>query len=402
MNESAHSYLWPEIKAADLTGIRIQQQAAGGGSTDAPGYFDLHPYAAEQDGLAFLFPGPEPVRLQVRQLPQGLAVHCSCTHASERLCGYGVRALFNIAYRDDLRLFFDPVLRRKKMQAVADSYGLGGAPDLDAFFIPYYENGQAKIRPRSASLVPVAGPALQELRAVLQLDKGPRLPLPEGEGDTTETVLVWSRHKYTRKPLCNLYKASRTREGKLKHPLVPVDLIRRLAETGDEPTRRFLAALARLNQAAAAGNPPEESDLSALLRNPAGLHMFASEDESSDTVAAIALKPVSIRPLGAGLHCTVTRKGSFYEWSAQVGQGAESFPLAGAALRLGLFLDAGSTWYLPEDGPRAALLQYFLRKGGPVTVHASGFEAFRASVLEPLEEKVPVHYAFLPAGTAEP
>lgn len=304
-----------------------------------------------------------------------------------------------ILRRDELGMFFRTALRQQKLRQAAAAYGLEHEPDLDRYLSPVFADGQLFIKPCLPGLISLTSSKLRGLSEQVENRRNqqpPNLPSPE------RTIVVFSRHKYYRHLVVELFDAARTKTGKLKSPLTriqPLDVISILKEA-DAIT--FYAAIAKLQQTID-GNRTE-SDWSALytiLKNSCGYLFYYHDARLGDNSSSKTLVPVQATIAPDTVRLLVSTKGPFYAISGVITIAGKEINLADLPLKFGCFLLFQGVLYLLNDTLLLSVISLFKENQGKLLIHANKYRDFHKQVLDKLSDSIRIEYPDIKWGTVQ-
>ncbi|GAB2953717.1 hypothetical protein GCM10027048_18680 [Hymenobacter coalescens] len=399
-----HQYLLPGLSLPGLTAFDVERHSAARPPADARTLAALLPEtlalnhatfgAAAGAGSAGPFPA-----VVVEQLPAGLLLACACAAPKTTLCEHQALVLLSLLPRKELRLFFDARARQQYLQAVARDYGLEHAPDLDAHFeLTYAPPATVAARPRRPDLYPITAATKQE---VLQQLQPPRREPTVASGG--QAFIVLSRHRYYGHLTIQLAEAATTAAGKPKNPVTlrnPLDGIWRLQQPEEV---KFYSALARFQHNYDEVRTPAALEaLQAIVRNPAGLPMYAHDPAVSESITAQSVRPVQLRAARPDLRLVVSEQGDYYAVRGELRLHDEPYDLRALAIRHEYFLEARQALYLLDDLDVWRVIEFFQRRNNTLLIHQRKFGEFQRDVLEGLEDRLRISYGYRrPASPAQ-
>ncbi|PUZ20734.1 Superfamily II DNA or RNA helicase, SNF2 family [Chitinophaga costaii] len=333
-----------------------------------------------------------------------LALYCPCPAAlPNALCAHQAHALYTLAYRDELRLFFDPVVRQRLLRPYAAPYGMQDEPLLDQHFDVQYEKQKLQVTPHNAGLFAVTPEITHDLKALLLPDPGTLLPPTLQASPGKQTFVVLRQHKYYKQICTELYSAATTGTGKLKNPLQLQAALPLAWETQQAEELKFYTGIAKFqNNISVQSSAADLEGLKAVVRNPLGLRFYAHNARISENVVANALEPVTFGTFLKELRIEVKWQEPFYHISAQVLIDGLVYPLRNTKLRFDYFIQLENTLHLVGHYPFLKVIDFFKKHQYQLTIHASKFVLFQQEVLSKLEDFVTVLYPETAAITAAP
>ncbi|PUZ23029.1 DNA helicase [Chitinophaga parva] len=335
-----------------------------------------------------------------------LALTCTCdTTLPYALCAHQARALYTIAYKDELRLFFDPATRQRMLRPYAAPYGLQDEATLDNWFEVSYEKQQLQVKPRQAGLFAVTPEITHDLKALLLPDPQTLLPIKLHQPAGRQLFVVLRQHKYYKQVCTELYTADTTAAGKLKNPLQALAPLPLAWESDRADELKFYTALAKFqNNIAAHTSATDLEGLKAIARNPLGLRFYAHNNRSSDNVVANALEAITLGSLAQDLRIQVEWQAPFYRIHASIVIDGMPYALRDVKMRFDYFVQIDHALHLVSHYPFLKVMDFFRRHHYEISVHGSKFALFQQEVLSKLEDFISIQYppAMAPVQDAPP
>nr|WP_201978108.1 DEAD/DEAH box helicase [Hymenobacter rubidus] len=399
-----HQYVLPVPTLAELTGALIGQHCTAWPAADARALAAIQPEALTLNlgtftsTAAWAGAGTFPA-VVVQQEAGRVLVACACDEPKPKLCEHQALVLLSVLQRRELRLFFDQPARQQFLRTLARDYGLEHAEDLDTHFeLTYSRPGTVVALPRRTELYPVTSTAKQDLLAQLWL---PKAAPPELQSVGSQ-FLVLDRHRYYGHLTIHLAEAATTATGKLKNPVSLLNPLDGIWQLTDPDEVKFYTALGRFQH-----NYDEErtevalAALRAVVRNPAGLPVYAHNPAASEKITAASLRPVQLRQAKTDLRLRVTQQGEYFEVRGELLLHDEPFDLKTLAIRYEYFLVAREALYLLDDLNVWRVVAFFQKRNNTLLIHESKFAEFRTDVLANLEGKLRIDYGYVVPATPE-
>lgn len=329
----------------------------------------------------------------VSQQADGIALSCDCHGEPHKLCEHQALVLTAIIKRDDLRVFYDQLLRYEKIRKVAVDYGLENEKDLDEYFGVSYEANKIQIRPVSDTILPVTRESLAKLRVSL-------LPEPVAIKETERISVVIRQHRYYKYLNIELYSARLTLEGKLKNPLKQLSPLDFVWETEDHEQLKFFTGIQKFqNRLDSKITEADLTALKAIVKNPLGYDFYTHDPELGEKVTAATLVPVSVGLFPGELRLAVNAVINFVEINGFIQLAEAQLKLQDLRTRFTYFISEGDALYLPPNLQVLNLVSLFAGKEA-IAVHSTKFGEFKSKLLSPLEDYIKVDYKYIP--TANP
>ncbi|GAA4341713.1 DEAD/DEAH box helicase [Flaviaesturariibacter amylovorans] len=225
-------------------------------------------------------------------------------------------------------------------------------------------------------------------------------PQPAPATGERALLLVLRHYRFHKVLSIELYEATLTAAGKPRNPLLPVNPLDRIPRTGDPAVLQFLAAVSRFQKDPTAPRTPADIEaLRLVLRNPAGLPIYAHDAGFSDNPTAGSLTPVGFGAPITDATLLVTRRGDTYTCTPQLPIGGRMIPLEETDIAFEHFVRGTEAWHLLASFPLFRLVRFFRGLRGPLQLPAAHFPEFRRLVLDPLGDLLTVHYTGVQPAT---
>ena len=328
-----------------------------------------------------------------------LITSCGCDETRDNICIHQYQTLYNILKREELRVFFDDALRLEKVRKYSIDFGMENESDLEAYFQVVYSRGAIRISPKDPSLLSVKTDSLQELQHKLT---GYPPPLPAiASNDDSSLCLILRQHKYYRHLYIDLVKTKRTKEGKPKNPLIPVNPLDEIWKTEDPQTIKFFTAVSRFqSNIDGKKSPADIAFLSAIVSNPAGIPAYLHNSAISENISASSVNPVKLAILKEDIKLEITEKEPFFELSGSLNISGQLISPGDLQIRFNYIAQIADCLYLIRSPALLLLTELFKGKGKKVLIHRSKFRVFRSTVLQELESSIAVSHKYLKPATA--
>lgn len=393
-------YVFANTNISAINNFVIFQHSSEQISTDQRGYFDLLPQVIDLDFAIFsnLSGMTAPKEVEIRQTDDKLILTCPCKALKNKLCEHQTQVLFNVIQRNEIRVFFDEMLRYEKIRKAAIDYGLENEKNLDSFFQLEYANKSVEIKPKLKELLPVNPQMNNYLEENLLPQSVTRFPRKEN----IKTVLVFAKHRYYDHLNIELYQAPETRDGKLKNPLKEVSPFDFIWKTDQSEEIKFYTSVSKFQNNY--NTDKSESDiegLKALVRNPLDLDVYFHDTNISVNITSTSIVPVQLKFLLIDIRLLVNLKNNFYEVSGELIVNDKSYELKHLQIRYHYFIFINQILYLIDNPDVLRIIEFFKKNNHKILIHESRFEEFRETILSRLEDKIRITYAYLKPATPE-
>ncbi|MGN6397477.1 MAG: DEAD/DEAH box helicase [Mucilaginibacter sp.] len=393
----SYSVVLKGVTISNLTTPAIAAHSHSGIYPDVADARHIFPLLLETDCGVFINKRTKAVfpEVAITQDKDFVTCTCACQTEKDKLCEHQALILSAIIARDELKVFFDPHLRHKKLKQFAADYGLENEPGLDTFFKIEYTNGHLGISPKLSSLLPVNKESLNLLNAVIAAD-----PIPAGAEVDSTVCIVLKQHKYYKYLFIELYKAGTTQEGKIKNPLIQIGPLDFIWETDDAGQLKFFSGIHKFqNHINKTATEADVNALKAIVKNPLGYSFYYHNNDISDKVTAASVFPVNVDLALNDVKLAVTPREQFFELSGTLSIGPETYDVKDLSIKYSYFISAGDGLYLVKNLQQLNIINLLSKKQENILVHASKFEDFKKQLLVKLEERVNVDYKYIPAAT---
>ncbi len=338
------------------------------------------------------------VEVTVLNQREQLTLLCNCGADSGRICDFQSLVLHTISSNDEIRLFFDTVLRRKRLMVPAPEYGLEHEPDLDLFFNSAYTANKTVFTPKQLSLLPVTADSISLLADILLPQTASAFPNTD-PGPVTRCIVL-RRHKFYKNLVVELYEAQTTKEGKLKNPLARIEAQELIWSTTDTAQVKFFTAIAGFeNKSDTKTSNADINALASIVQNPLGLPVYYHNSDVSESIVAAALIPIRLELLKSKITYTVTDKPPFFIWTGYLEINGTVRNIKDITTELNYFVVSDGNFYLATGLQLIQAVNFFKRKGGEVMVHHSKFDTLKSLLLDKIETGAGINYTYIQKAT---
>lgn len=213
-------------------------------------------------------------------------------------------------------------------------------------------------------------------------------------------VLVFSRHRHYRHLVVELMSAEQTKQGKLKNPLQLVDPLDLIWKTENKDELKFFAAVSKFKnhyQESQANSDLEA--LKAIVKNPLNLSVYLHDEKTSSTINANSLEKVALTNLQPDFELSVDQRAGHYALNGIIHIDNKSLPLETVELKFQYFLQKKHQLFLIKDSYFLSLIDFFKQNRNELVLERSAYEEFQENILNYLEEKIKINYAYLKPAT---
>ncbi len=216
--------------------------------------------------------------------------------------------------------------------------------------------------------------------------------IPDGSFPKDEDIfIVIGRHKYYDLLNVQLMTCAKTRDGKLKAPLVQVDPMTHVWRDKESRNLKFFLAVIRF-QSFYEKSFYDLDGLKALLDNPFGYKFYRHNHAISDKVSPRSLVPVKIKIGQVDTRILVAKHESYYAVQCEFTVDGTRYALDHISVQFGYFITIHEQWYLCEDINALKVLNYFIDHGPVITLSYDTFTKFKDDVLGVIELYTPLEY----------
>lgn len=218
--------------------------------------------------------------------------------------------------------------------------------------------------------------------------------------DKQRMIVAFSRHRYYRHLVVELYQVSLSKSGKLKSPLVLVDPLDLIWKTDNKEELKFYAGISRFKN-----NYNEERDfadqeaLKAVIQNPLNLDFYIHDEQLGASVAANTLKFIKVAVLKPDVVLDVDERDDSFAISGKLKLADKSYRLEDVELRFNYFVLVKSGMYLITNLYFLKVIDFFKQHQNNLVVDRLTYEDFQRDVLSLIEAKLKINYAYLKKAT---
>jgi SNF2 family DNA or RNA helicase len=402
INALTHDYTLANFNISALTISEILKHSKVGTDTGVKGFYELSPTEIAVNFAVFNDTSVSMTSqvVTITQTRDRVMLSCTCVSASNGLCEYQAKVLYNIMNRQPLRLFFDETLRSKKLKEFAIDYGLENEVHLDDHFQIDYIKGALEISPKVKALFPINKKTKQELGEALLPAK--EWPISAGGliKKDVKTIVVFSQHRFYSHLTVSLYEGLASKDGKIKNPLKSLDPSEMIWRSENSSELKFLNGILKFqNNYNAEASESDLEGLKALAKNPLGLDIYMHDSKVSPNISASSITRVKLNILGIDLILSVNEKGDFYEVSGRLMLDGQSLAIEDLVIKHHYFIRLDNNLYLIDNPAFLRVIDFFKKHYDKMLIHKSKFDEFYETILSKLEEKVKINYSYLKPAT---
>jgi SNF2 family DNA or RNA helicase len=373
-------------------------------STDRKSNVELHPVRIEINmavfaGVSASIAFPE---VSIEQSEAGILISCPCKSPKKTLCIHQAQVLYALLDKPFFRIFFDEKLRAEVIQQTAKEYGMQDDPNAEQYFEVYYTNKAFEIKPAIEGLISWNNTTANSIKDLLLPSIIATLAEDKASEETKSRFVVLSRNKYYEQYQVELFEANTGKNGELKNPfyiLNPQDYLW-LAE--DAETAKFYSALTALKKYESDALPPAAAEaFRAIIRNPQKMNFYWQDIRISENVNAQSISRVELADSRPGLCIHVDLKDVFHEVWAELNLYDKRYPVKTLSIKNGFFVHIEDQFQLITDMDMLRVIQFFRKQNPIVLIHQSKFDAFKADILDALEERIEIIYSYIERATEE-
>jgi SNF2 family DNA or RNA helicase len=339
----------------------------------------------------------EVVEVKYEQEGNKLTLRCKCATLKQRMCPHQTGMLYALQSNKQVRIFFDPVLRKKEMLNEAERYGLEGE-NLDDFFTLEMDGFNSKIVPKNPDIFSFDEGTIRELNQGLL--PGTEIPkLPQIKNKKAQKGLAFSRSKYTNNFFIYPFEADISKDGKPKNPLHELNVVSEMEDQSEVDALRFFAALGMFKDRYD-NDSSFESRLKAMRRiakNTPKLALYHHDPVISENINARALVPLEeIVTEKTYLSFYVREKRPFYEIEAFVHFPKQNkLELKRIRLRYDFLFYHQNKYYLLDNPFYVKVFKFFQNNQFSIKLHQSKFQNFKETYLDVIDKHVEIQYSFV-------
>lgn len=392
-------YVFENFDFSSLTNTFILKNSLEVAIDGRRGFFDMNILVMEVNHGSFSdsygFYRPEVVRADFKN--GNLTLSCKCKTPKKKMCEHQVQLLYNIKDKEEIRMFFDPVLRVEKMKQIAFEYGLENEANLEDFFkLEYNDFGSSLIVPKMKELLPVNEKTTHYLKKNLLPVPADFSPLSTVLSSTVKLIMVFGQHRYYDHIFVEFMEAKMTKEGKVKNPLTLVNPLDLIWKSDKNEEIKFYSGLAKFQNSTLRNSSVSDLDaLKAIVANPLNIDVYYHDSKVSDNLTASSIIPVQLKLLDSDLLLTVDLKDQFYEISGRLEIGGKVFEIRDLKIKYNYFVLTGGTLYLIENPNFIRVIEFFKKNNPTILIHESKFDEFKETILVNLEKKIKINYSFV-------
>ena len=344
--------------------------------------------------FTLLSPNMTSVIVKVWFLENKLMFYCDCNERKSRLCNHQALVLYRIIKDEEIRVFYDDFLRAEKLKRVAKDYGVEHEQDMVGFFNLVYHNEKLTIAPKLSYLLNVTQHNIERLKADLLVDKHQAFKRVELDLDLKRIVII-QHHKYYKHLLLNMCEVSIGLNGRLKNPVVPIELLPLSWKEKNADRLKFVVSLMRFQQAIASERVEEDLEaLRIIVSNPLNLDFYYQADINKQLTIKDLIK-IRLNVLRAdNVKIVVLQKEQFYEIDFYLEIAGKSYNVDEVFFPFNYFILLADVFYFISDIQVFKIIQVFRRTKGKLTVHQSKYNFIKEEILDKINDRLSIDYVY--------
>ncbi|MFT4031154.1 MAG: DEAD/DEAH box helicase [Siphonobacter sp.] len=328
----------------------------------------------------------------VKQEP--LQVACEC--GAGGVCEHAAHVLVSILERNEFRVFFDEKLRQAEIRKVARNYGLEEEQRLDDYFQIEYEDKTFRIIPKQPELLAIN----DEHAALLKQQLFPAIKPLGRVMPAVKRILVFTKQRYYENFCIELFEASFTKKGKIKHPLTAINPLDLLHEVETLEVLKFYTAVSRFQQHFRAKNEQADIDnLRLVIKNPLQLDVFYHDAKKSEQVSVKSLVPIGVQHKRLSLTLSIHKEEKLYEITGEMLVNDKAYGLELFTIRYDYFMLLHGELILIDNVNDLRVVLFLKQRNNKAVVHTSKYRQFSETILQNLENRVRIHYSYVKPAT---
>jgi SNF2 family DNA or RNA helicase len=394
-------FIFENFSFSELTNTFILKNSLEFANDGKRGYFDLQVLNLKMNQGTFKdsYSFYKTLPIAVKFLNNNLIVSCACNTLKKKMCEHQVQLMYNIKDRNEIRVFFDEILRKEILYSKALDYGLENEPFLDSYFQLEYFGRELEIRPKIKEILPVNATTKKLLEQNLLSDVK-EIKIGKSDLNDSKLFIVFGQHRYYDYIFIELLEAKLTKEGQVKNPLVTKNPIDYVWKSDDKNELKFYSGLVKFqNNAVRNSSLSDIEALKSIVLNPLNLDAYYHDSNVSDTIKSTSIIPVELNILESDLILDVNQKDSFYEVSGRIDILDKTYELRDLKLKYNYFILAGKSMYLMVNPDYIRVINFFKKNNQKILIHESKFKEFQETILANLEHKVKINYSYLKPAT---
>lgn len=399
MQELRNQYIFENINFSGFSIFDIQKDCSERIDIERENLKDIQPYFLEINSGVFYKPlsNIDFPSVAVNFIGSSLILECPCDAPKTKMCSHQAQVLYTIIERQNLRVFFDEKLRRKKLEDFAKDYGLENEPNLDEYFQLENVHNSLRIETKIKELIKLNSDELQQKLLPKNTNQFHEIKV---QNPSKKMFLVIKKHKYYDRFGIELFEAETTQSEKIKNPITAIDPSNLIwkAETTDE-AKFYTAVLKFENNQSEEKNDADLEALKMVVKNPLHLPTFYHDKDISENVSAKSIVSVDLKSLNADIELSVFKKEPFFEITGGLWLNDVLQPFKNIKIQFNYFLFHEKTLHLVTNLDMLRVLEFFKSNREILLAHSSKFEEFKQNILANLEKQIKISYAYIQPAT---
>lgn len=353
---------------------------------------DVVQLAVDRGVFDYLYLGASTTRVSVwkNSEKKRLNFHCTCFEKLIRMCQHSHRILYEIIKNENIRFFFDGILRHSKLKKIGKDYGLEHEVDIASHFQMHYGENTLILKPRIQGLLKITDESIAYLKNKLLPDTKPAFREHKEDG---KAILIY-HHKHYHHLMIQLGELTFAANGKVKTLVKTIDAATLLWYETHPEYIRFLVAVSRFQQPIKEFY--DEDDMRALqevVKNP--LHMPVYYHTNSMQFQARNFSKVKLQPIERDqFTLEIQKRDTFYEVGLWLQIENQLYRVQDLTFAFDCFLVIGETFYVPKNYNIWKIVQFFKNLGTDLLVHESKYPHLQSHLLDSVSDLLKVNYRF--------
>jgi len=342
-------------------------------------------------------PSGKEFEVSVLQNDEDLFLSCSCDNPSDKLCEHISFIIKEILRKEALTVAFDKAYRNSVIQEYGKREGLDYIANIAELVEIKFAQNQLILHPKH-KLLSLSDAQTESLERAL-LPPPFQLPKTDPKKEKLDFILVkieskgyYGQHK---KVSFSLMDAPLSKAGEIKSPLRATDVRTKLKEAKNHEELLFFSAL--LQQGEDDDSPPEmEPAYADIVKNPLQLPFYFYEEDAWSLAKPTPknTKPIQVRATGMEVSVLVKQAGDFFTFFPKIEVDGKKIAIQKTDL-IDVFFIAKDVFHFVSNKAVLQTLQFFHKNDNrEIYIHESRFDAFKAKILDKMEQSITVSYDF--------
>lgn len=209
-----------------------------------------------------------------------------------------------------------------------------------------------------------------------------------------ERIVIFSKHRFYKHLVVELAKPQYTTKGELKNPIDIIDPLEMVWNTEHQQSIKFFTAISKFRNNYESSFEVDLPALKAIIANPLQLQ-FYRDLNSSGSLKASSLQKTQFKILNPDFEVFVDEREDTFEVLGYLSLNGIRYSIGDLQLVYQYFIESKDHLYLIDDAAVLGMITFFKEHQNNLVIARSDYEDFERGILEKVEKRIKVNYAYL-------